>query len=738
VPFKADGRLTVAAGLAAADELTVELGGSPARGAVALRVTPAPRLDVALTASRLDLDAWLAALLGGAGGRGLPRLPTGIDLSAEAAQLAGGTLRGLRGAFDLGEGTVQLRELRASLPGDASFRMAGKAVLPDSGANPPQPGRFDGYVSVTAESLRGTLAWLRGTGLVGADRLPEGVLHSAQLAGHVVIEPGQISVDSMAGSVDDSAVSGGLSYRFGAAHPRPGIGAGLTVDKLDLDPWLPAHPPSLEDLSTAAPLDVDLRLDVKQATLRGVTIAPLALDATAEAGRLSLRKLDVTVEGMHAAASGTVVEGGRIAEGRLDAQVPRDALANSHAGAWLASMMPERLGFLTGNDSALWRSAATLQVQASGAPATLGLKVAADLGDIRLEALPTLDLPAGKLAGSLTLRHPGAPRLAESLGLRGAAAWLGDGSLSLVAQISAGDGRVSADSFDLTAGTLRAGGSLAWQAGDGAGSFTGRIAAETLPLPLPYLRSPDPLPVAALQGWQATLRLEAGHVLLGQVPALEQASGTLTVADGVLKLDHVTGKLADGTLGLNASLDTHSEVPALAVDGKLTGAAIDGPLFDLPLDLMAGTLDGTAQLTATGHSPAALLATLQGDLGFSVSDGVLVGVRLASATGGLSDAVVKAAMAGGNTPFATMKGTAQVAKGAIQFGPTQISGPEGEIAMSGGVDLTRTTADLRLEMKPAMPDPPSLGLRLTGPLDALQRTPELADLIRWRADHPAP
>ena len=63
VPFRADGRLTVGSGLAAIDDLALEIGGSPASGSVALRVAPQQRLDVALSASRLDLDAWLPVLL---------------------------------------------------------------------------------------------------------------------------------------------------------------------------------------------------------------------------------------------------------------------------------------------------------------------------------------------------------------------------------------------------------------------------------------------------------------------------------------------------------------------------------------------------------------------------------------------------------------------------------------------------------------------------------------------------
>ncbi|WP_264714609.1 AsmA family protein [Limobrevibacterium gyesilva] len=740
VPFRAEGRVSVASGLAAADELTVELGGSPARGAVALRITPTPRLDVALTASRLDLDAWLAALLRRGDSEVFPRLPTGIDLSAEAGQLAGGTLRGLRGAFDLTDGAVEVRELRASLPGDAGIRMAGRITLPDARLSPPQPGRFDGHVALTADSLRTTLAWLQGAGLAGMDRLPDGVLRSAQLAGHVVIEAGQIAVDSLAGVLDNTTVSGGLTVRPGgqAAAGRPAIGAGLTVDRLDLDPLLPATLPGLADIpALLSAFDLDLRLEAKQAMLRGVALSPLSLDAAAENGRLTLRKLDfTTASGAHVAASGTLVEGGRIAEGRLDAQVPRNTLPNSPLGAWLNGMLPERLGFLAIDTASLWRAPATVQVLASGAPATLGLKVTADIGDLRLEAQPTLDLPGMKWTGAVTLRHPGAPRLLEALGITGAPAWLGDGSFSLVAQMSVGGGRIAADSFDITAATLHAGGALALQHTETGSSLTGRVTAEALPLPLPYLRSPDPLPVGLLSGWQMAVKLEAGRVLLGELPALEQFAAALTLSDGLLRIEGLTAKLGGGALSGSASLDSRAVPPVLAADARLTGAVLSGPLFDLPLDLTAGTLDGSASLTAAGHSPAALLATLGGNLRLAVQGGMLSGVDLVRATGDLTEAGVQAAFAGGSTPFDRLEATARIGLGRMTLDQAQVTAPSGTIVLTGGTDLPAATADLHLLARPAVPDPPELGLHLNGPFGALRRTPELAGLIRWRAEHP--
>ena len=131
VPFRADGRLTVSSGLAVADELSLEIGGSPASGAVALRVAPQLRLDIALAASRLDLDAWLPVLLRAGTTIAGINVPTGVDLSAEAAPFGGGTLQRLRAAFDLTGDQLIVRDASALLPGDAVLHASGHIARSD-------------------------------------------------------------------------------------------------------------------------------------------------------------------------------------------------------------------------------------------------------------------------------------------------------------------------------------------------------------------------------------------------------------------------------------------------------------------------------------------------------------------------------------------------------------------------------------------------------------------------------
>ena len=478
-------------------------------------------------------------------------------------------------------GGAELREARVVLPGDAALRVTGR-VLPGT-ATAPGP-HFEGDVALAAPALRTTLAWAEQAGVAPLAALPDGVLHSATLTAHVAGDRAQLAASNLAGTVDGSRVAGSLTLRGGK---RFAIGAGLTVDRLELDPWLPGGAPALIDMpGWFGGFDLNLRLDAAQAVLHGVTFTSLALDAGAEDGRLTVRKLDLGMNGVQASASATITPEARVTEGRLDLQAP-------HA-APLAALLPERLAFLAHRAPGLWRAAAAVQVLGSGAPNELAMKITADLDDLRLEAQPTFDLTHGTWKAGVTLRHPGAPRLLQEIEMPSVASWLGDGSLGLVTQLSGSPGRIAADSFDLSAGGLHATGALLLDRGGTAPLLTGHIAADTLPLPVPQTHATVPLPLDALLGWSAAVQVTAAHVLADQRPVLQQAAAMLGLANGALRLDGLSGKLAGGTLRAAAALDAAAEPPAATLQLDVTGATAAEPLFDLPLDLAGGVVNAHA------------------------------------------------------------------------------------------------------------------------------------------------
>ena len=228
--WRADGQVKAGSGLVVADDLELDIGGAPARGAIAVRLLPLLRMDAALATGQLDLDAWLPPLLLG----GQSALPTGIELSADAAQLAGGTLRHLRTGFEFTGKGMTLREADAVLPGNATLHLSGFLAA----------GRFAGDARVSAPDMPQTLAWLHRRAPALIDALPPGALQSATLSAAVTAEAGSVTFAKLAGDANGAPLTGDLALHGGE---RPAIAANLLLTGPVLDPWTPDMPHGLAD-----------------------------------------------------------------------------------------------------------------------------------------------------------------------------------------------------------------------------------------------------------------------------------------------------------------------------------------------------------------------------------------------------------------------------------------------------------------------------------------------------------
>jgi hypothetical protein len=733
-PFRATGRLTASGEVVAADDLGLDLGGQPARGAVALRLVPAPRLDVALVAGRLDLDAWVAAVRG-AGPRAIP---VGIDLSADATALGGVPLRRLRGGVFLEGDRLTLSDVSALLPGGTAVELDGATAGP----------RIELAVRFAAENLREALAAL---GLP-----PEGTdparLRRAEGRFRLALQEGQAAVSDLAATLDGARVGGAGVLRFGG--PRPGIGLGLTFDRLDLDGLLP--PPSDWSVPAArlAGFDLNLRLAAEEVEWGPAAMRRATLDATLENGRLALRRLAFRLADLDVAAAGTAALGGGAAGAGGAPTAPPPPPPRPRFSDLSLELSGTGGGGLSALLPAAWEAILPrleglpvgLRLSGGGTPEAVALRAEGDLGELRLEAQGTLDAAALRGGGTLTLRHPGAPRLlAPLLGGPGVEAWLGQGSFAVVASLQGGRQGLAAEHLDLVAGGLRARGQLALALSGRRPRLTGRLAAERLPLPGLAPRGTEPLGLDRLAALDAELALEAAEVAVADAaaPVLQDAAVVLRLADGTLRLDGLQGRIGGGPLQAALVVEAGGALPRIAVDARLAEAAVVAPLLGLPLDLGAGRVELAAKLKATGHSPAALVATLAGEVGLLVRDGVLVGYDLAAMQAaaalpelGAAEAALRRALlaAGGATAFERLEASARLAEGRARLDRAALHAEGGgEAAATGEVDLARGTLDVTLSATPVAEAPP-VRLRLTGPAAAPRRLPDLAPFLRWRAE----
>ena len=707
-PFRARGRMTVAADLLAAHDLALDIGGSPARGALTLRLSPAPRLDLALLASRLDLDPWLAAL------RARPTpLPLGLDLSAEAASFRGVALRRLRAAvFREGaaeSGRLTLSDLSAILPGGTQVEMNG-ATAGD---------RLEAALRFSGSDLRGTIDALG----FGADWLAPGRLREGEGRAKLVMEPGSIALPELSATLDGIRVSGAGVLRFGQ---RPALGLGLTLDRLDLDGWLR---PDL-DWPTASRLlggiDANIRLAAEQARWRGAAMERASLDAALENGRLTLRRLAGQVAGGDLAASGTALLG---PTPRLSDAVVEFSAPNARA---LAELVPG--GWPDG--TRLVQEPVTLRATGGGTPDAMALQAGAEWGEARIELAGTLDLPGRRGNGTVTLRHPGAPRLLNDAFGATPGVLVDQGSLSLIAAVAAGPQGFSAERFDLVIGALRLNGQLALALDGARPRLTGRLGAETVTLPAIPWRGREPLPLAALRAADAELALTIGRLEPLGLPALRDLRGRLRLSAGTLALEEAEAAIEGGTLRGGLVLEAGRDTPRQNLTAGLRGIAITGPLLGLPLDITEGEAEGEARLEAAGSSPAALLATLSGEAAFTLRRGTLLGLDAAAAGRAAvagDEAALRAALDGGTTRFETLALRAALGAGRATLREGQASGEGVALTLRGEVDLARAALDVTAAQKPADPVP-EVGIRLTGPAAQPRRVPDLSGWLRWRAE----
>lgn len=706
--FRVAGQLAVGSDLVSLRDMVVDHAGVPGRGAAALRLGAEPRLEIALQASRLDLDAWLASFRAGP----TTPIPVALDIAAEAASWRGIALRRLRGTL-LREGDrFTLTDATMLLPGETELELDGATAGP----------RLELAARAAGPALRETLLAL-GLPVEATDAAR---LRRFEARGRIAIGETEVGVSDLAATVDEARVTGAGVLRLGA---RPMIGMGLEFDRLDLDGLLP------DGIGTATlaglGFDANLRLSAGRVAWQGMAAERAGLDATLEGGRLLVRRLGLRVADADVTLSGALATAPAL---RLSDVALEVAAADASR---LVALLPARwqpAPMLAGQ-------ALTLRATASGAADTLAWRSAGEFGDLRFEGEGSLDAPQQRLGGTLTLRHPGATRLvAEALG-REPPLWLGAGSFSLIATLALAPDSLAAERFALVAGEMRASGRAALALGGERPRLTGRLRTETLPLPGLLDDPAAPLGLERLAEADAELTLEIGRLVSHGLPELTELRGGLVLGEGTLRLALAEGQLSAGRIEGEVRIEGRAGPPRAGVTLRLADVAIPGPLFGLPVDIASGVAEGSVELRATGHSFAALLGTMEGRMRLALRNGAIRGLDLAAVPGvagtedvAAAEAALLAALREGATDFARLEANAAVSAGRAVLEEASLALQGGAAASAtGAVDLVRRAFDLDLRV--AMPeDAPAVGLRLTGPVTEPRRLPDLAPWLRWRAE----
>jgi len=600
-PFGVEGTLTGSETAVALNDLSLRLGDTLATGAIDADLEATPQVNVVLNIGQIDLDALLAtppavdndtALVTGVPTEeetapapvavpsfALPGDVLGtVEIKVDAATYRRNVVRQVRLAAELANGEVTVSQAAALLPGGSDVTLFG-TILAANG----QP-KFEGQVEANSDNLRGLLDWLAvDVGAVPADRL-----RRLSAAANVAATPDNLTLTGIDVQVDVSRLRGGVAI---ALRDRPGFGVGLSLDKINLDAYLPPAPAAAAAPATAAdgttpappaaapalseqlgalaaldPFDAILQLQAGNVTYRGTALNGLKLDGTLQGGALALRELAAAdIGGNGIALAGTLTDLGEAP--RADLELTLDA---RNAPALMALLDVELPDALRAAKVAAKLNGDLARLALGTTVETLGGRATARGSISGLDAEPSYQL-------ALDVKHPSLDALAR--------AWSGEGgvggdagAVSLIADV-AGDLRQA--QIDATL-----------ELGDGALDLDGTLSGL------------DAAPAA-------NLALALTHAELARLirlvdpdyrPALPQLGAVdlktqATYATGVLELAGLDGRLGPAAVQGGLKLDTAGTTPRL--DATLATSEI---IVDWFLPVRADTGGGTSGTGSGGDN----------------------------------------------------------------------------------------------------------------------------------------
>ncbi len=681
-PFDLQTNVEASADGVRADDLRLAVGPLTADGTLAATLGDVPDVQATLTLGRIDLDSLLAmpplpggtaATSGTAGsipgatavvapssatgaseptGTALPDdLDAGLEITIDALTYRQRSIRQARVRASLSGGALTVDQVSALLPGGGEAALFGFVNLPPEGP------RFEGTADGMVADLREVMDWLG----VAAPEVPADRLRKLNLTTQVVATADQIQLPGLDLTVDSSRLTGGVTI---ALRDRPAFGADLTLDRLNLDAYLPVAASSgdaapvpdddgasnaadtprerqrpLPDLSVLDTFDANLTARVGQLTVRRRVARDVALDGTLYRGDLTLRR--ATVKDL-AGASASLAGGIENLDGIPTFKDLRYDIGAADAGGLfdllgvVPPMPPANLGrvSLIGHadgsaltpDLAFDLKAAGADLRVDGSVKLLSLMPGFD-GTLRLthddlnNLLDRLDAgyrPAGR-TGPLDLRTGIAARLDSTLTLSNMDIRVGDASARGKATVDFSAARPKVDA-DLTLAKLVLDSFLPATERRRAGPpsrrrFAGMerhvVAVLARPDGAPW--STDPIDLSALNTLDADVVLTANSLRYGDY-LFETANLDAELRSGRLDASRLSGDLFGGTVSGRATVDAATGDPRVSLDLDIRDLDIAKALIAAQGKARGrGRIDLAARLAATGPSVAGLIGSLNGD-----------------------------------------------------------------------------------------------------------------------------
>jgi AsmA protein len=365
-------------------------------------------------------------------------------------------------------------------------------------------------------------------------------------------------------------------------------------------------------------------------TLGTADLSNLRPDLHLDNATLTMASLTQTVQ---LTASGTCGTMPLTITGTLGAPQLLIQAATAPPGAPPAASYPVAFQVQAGNTSFTVTGAVATPVRLAG----VALAINATIPNLStLDPIAGLALPAWtNITLQTTLTDPGGQGLVDAIGLDGISVTMDHAAFGGDMHFIFGktpDLQVSLQAQSINADALLA------AFPEPAAAVTAPSATQTLPLGWLRASSVDAqLAVTSLIFNHATYTGLQAHAVL---------------SNGVLTLQPVTGELPGGAVTAAATLDATKEPAAATLSISAPALALAPALKSLGLANTAqGTMQASVTATATGDSPQALAASLTGQLGFAMVNGIVDGALLDQLFGAMLRSIgLPADLAGAHGP----------------------------------------------------------------------------------------
>lgn len=865
-----DGTVTASQETVTVNDLTLRLGADSATGAIDVTLGDSPTANVVLNMSQLDLDRLLAETSSskttdktsaadatsktaetsktksGSGAFVIPKaLSASIETKIDALVYREGVIRQVFLNAELAEGVVNISRASAQLPGGSSASLVGLVSSTDAGPE------FSGQAELSSDNLRSLMKW------AGADVEAVPAERLRKMAGSVSVTatPENVTLTDIDISVDVSRLRGGVAI---ALRERPGFGIGLSLDKLNVDAYLPqessapAASASGATTGTSSPaaqssektgglsalnaFDAILQLKVGELVYRDQNIRGVNLDSTLQGGKLEVRDASVAnLEGAKVSAKGEVtgLTGSPAADLTISVDAPNaDRLL---ALADISTPAPIGPGKLNGTFKGdLQNLAVNTTLQALGAnlkavgtvaalaippryDMTLELKhadasaffarlggntgakgvktgalsaVVAANGDLNATNLNAnigvgpgkilLDgklsgLSSGKPTGALTLDvdHPDMVAFVRTFSNDYKPALADAGPFALKANLDMQPDLVSLPKLEGRAGPVSYNGKARLALGGARPDLTAELNTSEIIvdwfLPVPSNSgaaggnsaragassgggssaggaqrwSSERIDLSALRTADAAIKLSAPAITYTNI-RVDQPQLALTVKDGVLDLNQLSGQAFGGTFGMTAQV-ADRDIPTIsyALDvkgadaakflGGSKGGGDKGVMSALELlfpvssvKLVSGTLGADLNVSSRGRSEFEMISNLGGKGAVQFTNAVVDGVdvcRISNQLGNLDGLEgflgLATAAQGGQTKISSFDGRFDIANGVATLPQQQLNPECAAVTFSGNTNLPKWLVDIQAKAAfPAHPKFPGVVVEQKGPLDA--------------------